>query len=275
MENHPSVNHRTKWSKSNPGCWCRLWDHIFPGKCALVTNLWVPGFLISIFRSYLTQRPAVILRPLSEVPFMWRDACFGEMVWFPFTGDVNSSAKALIFFSFRGFNNHWKEQDASTNRALVLKPWSSTQTGQVEKLAKPVESGDLKGVGPMACRLRPDLGNPIFFVLVLKIQLYRVSDNETPCVVIQFTVWGCLQGVPRIWRFINAYHAWSMCIMVHRQVSILKQLFEGPILRQIHPTSSNNWAVPKTFVGWWFTGLYQPKYWGIISIHHGNPLNPV
>ena len=73
----------------------------------------------------------------------------------------------------------------------VLLPWS-IKTRQVEKLAKPVESGDLKGA---VLRLYHTIhfgthfGEEawLFFILVLKIQLYRIPStfvDKTPCAVL-------------------------------------------------------------------------------------------
>ena len=90
------------------------------------------------------------------------------------------------------------------------------------------------------------------FVLVLKkIQLYRIpSTLITKHHVLlsskSQTIWFCLKtGHPKIWWFI------SKCPFSSGYLRVIP-------FWEIHLTSSNNWgALPKTFVGSWFRGLYR------------------
>ena len=200
---------------------------------------------------------------------MWKDACFGEVIWFLFEHSITPGKnrtpcltnRALMFNSEAMISTGcWSRSGGKTRQ--TCREWRFERRS----------AGGWCHMVPCSprcfvarfCRHRP-VGGILPFVLLKKIQLYRIPSTlitKHPVLLSSKsqTIWFCLKtGHPKIWWFINVYHGSSMCIMVYQQVSIFKRLFEGnPILREIHLTSSNNWgALPKTFVGSWFRGLYR------------------
>ena len=213
----PFLGKSTKWWKGKPGCWWRVWDRLFCGK-----------FAISILSPL--KRPALILGPLSEVPFMWKDG----------------------LISFRALNSPRKEQDARlTNRALMFNSEAMISTGcrsrsggktlhtcwewRFERRSAggwcPVALGVLWLVDSVGTVLFT--GGILLFVLLKKIQLYRIPSTlitKHPVLLSSKsqTIWFCLKtGHPQIWWFIN--------IMVHQCVSwfIRKCPFSSGYLRVI------------------------------------------
>ena len=169
---------------------------------------------------------------------MWKDARFGEVVWFLFEHSITPGKnrtpclinRALMFNSEAMISTGCRSRSGGKTRQ-TCREWRFERRS----------AGGWCPVAPGVLWLVDFVGTVLFtggillFVLVLKkIQLYRIPSTlitKPPrAVVLQISNHLVLFGKtehPKIWWFINVYHGSSMCIMVYQQVSILKRLFEG------------------------------------------------
>ena len=166
---------------------------------------------------------------------MWKDACFGEVVWFLFkrsTPGKNRTPcltnRALMFNSEAMISTGCRSRSGGKTRQ-TCREWRFERRS----------AGGWCPVAPGVLWLVDFVGTVLFtggillFVLLKKIQLYRIPSTlitKHPVLLSSKsqTIWFCLKtGHPQIWWFIN--------IMVHQCVSwfIRKCPFSSGYLRVI------------------------------------------